>query len=144
MSIFAVIVTETNICDNIIALDDGSTWAPPADHYIDNIDMQECGIGWHHDPVTDVWTAPPSVTALFTPDIILAGQSSVLSWDSQNATSVTIASQGDQQFPASGNVTITFASSGTQTDIVKAFGLAGSSSKTASIRVVSTLAELGA
>lgn len=141
MSTFAVIVTATNICDNIVALDDGSTWTPPADHYIDNIDGQECGIGWYHEPATDVWTAPPTVTALFTPDIILAGQSSVLSWDAQNATSVKI---NDQDLPVSGSMTITFNTAGTQTYTVTAFGLAGSSSKIASIRVVSTLAELGA
>jgi hypothetical protein len=59
MSVYAVINSETNVCDNVIVLDEGSTWTPPASHYIVNIDGQSVGIGWSYDPTTQVWTAPP-------------------------------------------------------------------------------------
>jgi len=58
MSIFAVIVTETNICDNIIVLDDPSAWPAPQDHYEINIDGVEVGIGWTYNPDAKTWSAP--------------------------------------------------------------------------------------
>ena len=64
MSLFAVIETATNICDNTIILDEGSTWQPPEDHYIVNIDGLQVGIGFTYDPKTGQWTppAPPQPT----------------------------------------------------------------------------------
>jgi hypothetical protein len=59
MSIYAVINFDTNICDNVIVLDEGSTWTPPATHYIVDIDGLQVGIGFHYDPTTQVWTPPP-------------------------------------------------------------------------------------
>ena len=59
MSVHAVINVETNICDNIVLLDEGATWTPPSSHYIVNIDGLEVGIGFSYDPATQVWTAPP-------------------------------------------------------------------------------------
>lgn len=59
MSNYATISNETNICDNVIVLDEGSEWQPPATHYIINIDGIEVGIGWSYDPATNVWTPPP-------------------------------------------------------------------------------------
>jgi len=59
MSDYAVISNETNICDNVIVLDEGSEWQPPATHYIVNIDGTEAGIGWSYDPATHAWTPPP-------------------------------------------------------------------------------------
>ena len=61
MSTYAVINSNTNICDNIIVLDEGSPWTPPAGHYIVNIDEGQGGIFWSYDPVTQVWTAPPEL-----------------------------------------------------------------------------------
>jgi hypothetical protein len=59
MSNYAVINSDTNICDNVIVLDEGYSWTPPASHYIVNIDEGQGGIFWSYDPVTQVWTAPP-------------------------------------------------------------------------------------
>lgn len=59
MSNYAVINSDTNICDNVIVLDEGSTWTPPASHYIVNVDEGQGGIFWSYDPATQVWTAPP-------------------------------------------------------------------------------------
>jgi hypothetical protein len=61
MSTYAVINSNTNICDNIIVLDEGSPWTPPAGHYIVNIDEGQGGIFWSYDPATQVWTAPPEL-----------------------------------------------------------------------------------
>jgi len=61
MSTYAVINSDTNICDNIIALDKDAVWQPPAGHYIVNVDEGQGGIFWHYDPVTQVWTAPPEL-----------------------------------------------------------------------------------
>ena len=58
MSLFAVIETNTNICDNTILLDEGAIWEPPADHYIVNIDNLQVGIGYSYNPQTGEWTAP--------------------------------------------------------------------------------------
>jgi hypothetical protein len=59
MTTYAVVVTATNICDNVVVWDDTlGPWSPPADHYIVNIDGLEVGIGFSYDPVTQVWTAP--------------------------------------------------------------------------------------
>ena len=63
MSIYAVINSDTNICDNVIVLDEGSTWTPPETHYIVNIDGLEVGIGFYYDPATQVWTPPPELDA---------------------------------------------------------------------------------
>jgi hypothetical protein len=63
MSIYAVINSDTNICDNVIVLDEGSTWTPPATHYIVNIDGLQVGIGFYYDPATQVWTPPPELDA---------------------------------------------------------------------------------
>ena len=50
MSIFAVIATATNICDNVVVWDDTlGPWTPPADHYTTPIDGLGVGIGWHYD-----------------------------------------------------------------------------------------------
>lgn len=64
MSLFAVIDNATNICDNTIVLDEGSTWQPPPDHYIVNIDGLEVGIDYTYNPQTGEWTppAPPAPT----------------------------------------------------------------------------------
>ena len=59
MSTYAVINSETNICDNVVALDEGSTWTPPAGHYTINIDGLSVGINWSYDPNTGEWTPPP-------------------------------------------------------------------------------------
>jgi len=141
MSNYAVISVETNICDNVIVLDEGSTWQPPASHYIVNIDGQEVGIGWYYDKVTAQWTAPPSVTASFNPSPIFLSQSTTLTWESQNATSVTIngvdsALNGFEGFMPDkvGKFTVT----------VVATGLAGSVSTIQSVNVVATQEELGA
>jgi len=62
MSLYAVIESGTNICDNVVVWDPTfSTWAPPADHYIICIDGLDVGIGFSYDPATQVWTPPPEV-----------------------------------------------------------------------------------
>jgi hypothetical protein len=58
MSTFAVVSSETNICDNVIVLDDGSSWNPPSDHYIINIDGEQVGIGWMYDKENNQWIEP--------------------------------------------------------------------------------------
>ena len=61
MTIYAVIKTEDNICDNMIVWEDTlGPWAPPLNHYIVNNDSGAGDIGWIYDPVTYEWVAPPT------------------------------------------------------------------------------------
>lgn len=142
MSNYAVVANATNICDNVVVWDDTlGPWNPPADHYIVNIDNLSVGIGFYYDPATQVWTAPPSVTASFSPSPIFLSQASVLTWESQNATTVTINGidaglNGSQPFTPDkvGKFSVT----------ITATGLAGTVSMTSTVNVVATQAELGA
>jgi len=59
MQTWALIDSSTNIVDNVVVLEEGSEWVPPADHYIENITGLEVGIGWTYDPATGQWSAPP-------------------------------------------------------------------------------------
>lgn len=59
MSIYAVINNDTHICENVIVLEEGSTWTPPDTHYIINIDALQVGIKWTYDIANNTWTAPP-------------------------------------------------------------------------------------
>ena len=139
MSNYAVINSDTNICDNVIVLDEGSTWTPPADHYIVNIDEGQGGIFWHYDPATQVWTAPPSVTASFSPSPIFLSQSTTLTWASESATSVTV---NGVAADLSGSQSFTPDKIGKFSVNVTATNVAGSASQTATVTVVATQAEL--
>lgn len=140
MSTYAVIVTATNICDNVVTWDDTlGPWTPPADHYTVNIDGLSVGIGFYYDQATNVWTGPPSVSASFSPAPIFLGQTTTLTWTSQNADSVTI---DGVISPASGSADYTPTAMGKLSVTIVATGLAGSVSTTASVNVVATQAEL--
>jgi hypothetical protein len=139
MTTYAVIANATNICDNVVVWDDNlGPWTPPADHYIVNIDGKEVGIGFYYDPATQVWTAPPSITASFSPSPIFLTQTTVLTWDATNATSVTI---DGEAVAVSGTKDYTPVATGTKTVTIVATGLAGTTTTTASVKVVSTQAE---
>lgn len=58
--IYAVINDQTNIVENTIILDEGSTWTPPPGYYIVNITNLEVGIGWTYNPQTNEWAPPPN------------------------------------------------------------------------------------
>jgi hypothetical protein len=140
MTTYAVIANATNICDNVVVWDDNlGPWTPPVDHYIVNIDGTSVGIGFYYDPATQVWTAPPSITASFSPNPIFLSQTTVLTWTSQNATSVTI---DGEAVAISGTKDYTPVGTGTKTVTIVAAGLAGSTITTASVKVVASQAEL--
>ena len=140
MSTYAVIVTATNICDNVVVWDDTlGPWTPPADHYTVNIDGLGVGIGYYYDQATNVWTGPPSVSASFAPSPIFLGQTTTLTWTSQNADSVTV---DGVISPASGSANYTPTAIGKLSVTIVATGLAGSVSTVVSVNVVATQAEL--
>lgn len=139
MTTYAVIASATNICDNVVDLDEGSTWTPPADHYIVNIDGTQAGIGWYYDQATKVWTAPPSVTASFSPSPIFLSQTTVLTWESANATSVTL---NGVDAGLNGSQPFTPDKAGKFSVTIVATGLAGSVTTTSTVTVVATQAEL--
>ena len=140
MSTYAVIVTATNICNNVVVWDDTlGPWTPPADHYTVNIDGLGVGIGFYYDQATNVWTGPPSVSATFAPSPIFLGQTTTLTWTSQNADSVTV---DGVISPASGFADYTPTVIGKLSVTIVATGLAGGVSTTASVNVVATQAEL--
>jgi len=140
MSNYAVIANATNICDNVVVWDDTlGPWNPPADHYTVDIDGLEVGIGFYYDPVTQVWTAPPTVTASFNPSPIFLSQSSTLTWESSNATSVTV---NGVSSALSGSESFTPDKIGKFTVTVTATGLAGSTSTTSTVTVVASQTEL--
>jgi hypothetical protein len=140
MSTYAVIVTATNICDNVVVWDDTlGPWTPPADHYTVNIDGLSVGIGYYYNQATNVWTGPPSVAASFSPSPIFLGQTTTLTWTSQNADSVTV---DGVISPASGSADYTPTAIGKFSVTITSTGLAGSISTTASVNVAATQAEL--
>ena len=140
MATYAVIQSATNICDNVIVWDDTlGPWTPPADHYTVNIDGKEVGIGYYYDPATQVWTGPPSVMASFSPSPIFLGQASVLTWESQNATTVTI---NGIDAGLNGSQPFTPDKVGKFAVIITVAGLAGTVSTTSTVNVVATQAEL--
>lgn len=140
MSNYAVIATATNICDNVVVWDDTlGPWNPPADHYTVDIDGLEVGIGFYYDPATQVWTAPPSVTASFSPSPIFLSQSTTLTWESANATAVTVNGVASA---LSGSESFTPDKVGKFTVTVTATGLAGTISTTSTVTVVATQSEL--
>ena len=140
MATYAVIQSATNICDNVIVWDDTlGPWTPPADHYTVNIDGKEVGIGYYYDPAIQVWTGPPSVMASFSPSPIFLGQASVLTWESQNATTVTI---NGIDAGLNGSQPFTPDKVGKFAVIITVAGLAGTVSTTSTVNVVATQAEL--
>lgn len=63
MTVYAVVKTEDNVCDNMVVWnDDHGPWAPPADHYTVVNDDGAGDIGWTYDPATSAWSAPPEPT----------------------------------------------------------------------------------
>ena len=56
MSIYAMIDENTNIVSNVIVLEEGAHWQPPAGVYMVNIDGLEVGIGFTYDKTTNTWT----------------------------------------------------------------------------------------
>lgn len=140
MTTYAVVATATNICDNVVVWDDTlGPWTPPADHYIVDIDDVYAGIGFYYDPATQVWTAPPSVTASFSPAPIFLSQATVLTWESANATSVMI---NGIDAGLNGSQPFTPDKVGKFTVAIVATGLAGSVSSNVTVNVVATQAEL--
>jgi hypothetical protein len=143
MSTFAVILTATNICDNVIVWDDTEhPWTPPADHYVVSIDGLSVGIGWFYNQSSGVWTAPPSVEANFSPALIFLTQGTSLIWATQNADSVTLSTNPGETFPANGSLGYTPTAIGKFSVTVTVSGPAGSASTVASVSVVATQAEL--
>lgn len=142
MSAYAVILNTTNICDNIIALNEGSQWSPPEDHYIVNIDGSLAGIGWHYEPATQVWTPQPTVSAAFSPEPIFLGQETTLLWSSTDATSVTLSTYPGVVFDPNGSKAYVPSSIGKTIAIVTATGPAGSVSYTATVAVYGTQSEM--
>jgi len=142
MSNYAVIQSSNNICDNVVVWDDTlGPWAPPAGHYTVDIDGLSVGIGWYYDQATNVWTGPPSITARFSPSPIFLGQTTILLWESQNVETVTI---DGQSYAPNDSKEYTPSSAGKFTVVVRASGLAGNVSVSASVVVAATQAELGA
>lgn len=140
MSNYAVIANATNICDNVIVWDDTlGPWTPPADHYAVDIDGLEVGIGFYYDPATQVWTAPPSVTASFSPSPIFLGQMTTLTWESANASSVTV---NGESAALSGSQSFTPDKIGKLSVSIVATGLAGTATTTVTVNVVATQAEV--
>jgi hypothetical protein len=140
MTTYAVIATATNICDNVVVWDDNlGPWNPPADHYIINIDGTSVGIGFYYDQATQIWTAPPTVSGSFSPAPIFLSQTTTLTWTSLNATSVTI---DGEAVATTGSKDYTPVGTGTKTVTIVATGLAGSTTTTASVKVVASQAEL--
>jgi hypothetical protein len=59
MSIYAIIDSATNVCDNMSVWDGVTPWSPPPGHYAVLNDDGAGSIGWSYDPNTGTWTPPP-------------------------------------------------------------------------------------
>jgi len=139
MATLAVVNSTTNICENVVVVDSGSTWTPPAGYYTVDIDGVEAGIGWYYDQASNVWTGPAVANGSFSPNPVQINESTTLSWTSVNATSVTISTLPGQTFGASGSVPMTFSSIGSKSVMLTAAGLAGSNSTKVSVSVQTTV-----
>jgi hypothetical protein len=137
MTTYAVISSDTNICNNVVIWDDSlGPWTPPANNYIVNINGLEVGIGWYYNPTTQVWTAPPTGQASFSPTQVSQNQTTTLSWTTDNTTNVKISSFGDQLFPSNGSQDFTFANVGSQKITITMIGFAGEYNIFATAKVV--------
>lgn len=58
MTVYAVIHSQTNLCDNMIVWDDVTPWTPPPDHYVVANDDGRGNIGWTYNPQTGEWLEP--------------------------------------------------------------------------------------
>jgi len=58
MSIYAIVNSSTNVCDNMCVWDGASPWQPPPGHYTVLNDDGAGEIGWTYDPQTQAWTPP--------------------------------------------------------------------------------------
>jgi hypothetical protein len=86
--------------------------------------------------------AAPVITASFNPNPTLINLSTTLTWSATSATNVKLSSYGDQLFPASGSMNYTYANAGTYNETITAIDPNGNVSRSVSIKVVSTQAEM--
>jgi hypothetical protein len=84
----------------------------------------------------------PSIQAKFAPNPVFVGQETVLTWNVQNATAVTLSSYGSQQFPLSGSMVFTYPTFGSKEEVVTAIALDGNVPRTVKVTVVATQAEM--
>lgn len=76
--IYAVINDQTNIVENTVVLDKGSTWTPPAGYYIVDITGTEVGIDWIYNPDTKEWTPPADYVAPVDINVASGGEPNVI------------------------------------------------------------------
>lgn len=84
----------------------------------------------------------PAITASFNPNPTLVNLQTTLTWSVTSATNVKLSSYGDQLFPASGSMNFTYANAGTYSETITAIDSNGNVSRSVSIKVVSTQAEM--
>ena len=75
---YAIINDQTNIVENVIVLDEGSTWTPPEGYYIVDITGTEVGIGWTYNPETKEWTPPAPPEPPVDVNIVSGGEPNVI------------------------------------------------------------------
>jgi hypothetical protein len=144
MTTYAVVVTATNICDNVVVWDHAfGPWTPPADHYIVDIDGLEVGIGYYYDPATQTWTGLPTISASFNPSPLYIGSSTTLTWDTPDGAAVTLSTNPGESFPADGSIEYTPAAIGKFSVTVTAVNMAGTTSTTVTTSVVALGQSLG-
>jgi hypothetical protein len=100
---------------------------------------------WYYDPATSqIIQIPeaPFITASFNPSPTLVNLNTTLTWSVTSATNVKLSSYGDQLFPASGSMDYTYVNAGTYNETITAIDPNGNVSRSVSIKVVSTQAEL--
>ena len=100
---------------------------------------------WYYDTATSQTIqipAAPVITASFNPSPTLVNLNTVLTWSVTSATNVKLSSYGDQLFPASGTMDYTYANAGTYSETITAIDPNGNVSRSVSIKVVSTQAEM--
>ena len=100
---------------------------------------------WYYDTTTSQIIqipAAPVITASFNPSPTLVNLNTVLTWSVTSATNVKLSSYGDQLFPTSGTMDYTYANAGTYIETITAVDPNGNVSRSVSIKVVSTQAEM--
>ena len=100
---------------------------------------------WYYDQATSQIIKiplPPVIIASFSPNPTLINLQTTLTWSVTSATNVKLSSYGDQLFPASGSMNYTYANAGTYSETITAIDPNGNVSRAASVKVVSTQAEI--
>ena len=100
---------------------------------------------WYYDPANkSILLKPetPGAMASFAPNPVVAGQATSLTWEAFYGTAVMLSSSGSELLPINGSKVYTYPDVGTYTEVITVVAPAGNVSRTLTVKVVATQADL--